>query len=39
MIKIGDIVINPWVSETNSGYTMRQAIEWINEHSNKIIRI
>ena len=24
---------------TNSGYTMRQAIEWINEHSNKIIRI
>ena len=24
---------------TNSGYTMRQAIEWINENSNKTIRI
>ena len=24
---------------TNSGYTMRQAIEWVNEHSNKHIRI
>lgn len=24
---------------TNSGYTMRQAIEWVNEHSDKHIRI
>ena len=23
---------------TNSGYTMRQAIDWISEHSNKIIK-